>query len=120
MAIQYTLNDLLFIIFREIITMQNINHSSSEQSIIMHITGKVQGVGFRFFTCQKALSLKLVGYVKNLTNGQVEVLAIGKEYQINQLVQWIKLGGPSSASITDYTVSEVEPNKHYSSFNVKY
>jgi acylphosphatase len=44
-----------------------------------HISGSVQGVGYRYFTAQTAGRLGIAGYAKNLRDGRVEVYAIGTE-----------------------------------------
>lgn len=103
-----------------IITMNCISNIEPDCGIIIHVTGKVQGVGFRFFTYQKAQELNLVGYVKNLANGSVEILAHGEFNQINKLIQWLKLGGPTSAIIAQLRIERIEIDDHYTSFNVKY
>lgn len=46
------------------------------------IKGLVQGVGFRYFTFHLANKMGICGYVKNLSNGNVEVYAIGTEIQL--------------------------------------
>ncbi len=52
--------------------------------------GKVQGVGFRWFTKKNALSLNLKGYVRNLRDGTVECVVCGNEEDINELVKRCK------------------------------
>lgn len=52
--------------------------------------GKVQGVGFRWFTKKNALSLNLKGYVRNLRDGTVECVACGNEEYIDELVKRCK------------------------------
>lgn len=60
------------------------------------VHGKVQGVGFRYSTLSRARRLKLTGYVKNLWDGGVEVLAEGPEDTVLKLVSWLKKGPPGS------------------------
>lgn len=48
------------------------------------VSGRVQGVGFRFFAERVANELGLRGYVKNLWNGSVEAYAIGDEAQLEE------------------------------------
>jgi acylphosphatase len=50
-----------------------------------HVSGSVQGVGFRFFAEGVAARLEVAGYVKNLFDGRVEVYAIGSEAQLDAL-----------------------------------
>lgn len=85
-----------------------------------YISGRVQSVGFRFFTHQQAKKLGIVGYVKNLDNGDVEIVAQGDSHQIDQLSHWLDGGGPTSAKITRITRRELLPQKELTSFNVRY
>ena len=49
------------------------------------VTGRVQGVGFRWFVLRRAKSLELTGWVRNLPDGSVEVLAEGTEAALDSL-----------------------------------
>ncbi len=56
------------------------------------VSGRVQGVGFRAFIQNAAYSLDLTGWVKNLPDGRVEVLAEGSEEDIHTLIDRLKEG----------------------------
>jgi tRNA pseudouridine55 synthase len=56
------------------------------------VYGSVQGVGYRYFVKEKAQSLDLFGYVKNLEDGTVEVLAQGREENLQKLIEELKKG----------------------------
>lgn len=56
------------------------------------IFGKVQGVGFRFFTWQQAQKIGLVGTVRNRDDGSVEVIAQGTKTQLIELKNWLQQG----------------------------
>ena len=90
------------------------------RQVKIRVCGRVQGVGFRFFTYQEATKLGLVGYVKNLDNGDVEIVAQGDNISINKLLQWVEQGGPASARITAINVTELIPEKQLNAFNIKY
>lgn len=60
------------------------------------VSGKVQGVSFRMYTCTQAKKLGVCGYVRNLSNGNVEIVAIGKPQQVDALMDWAKSGSPSA------------------------
>ena len=60
------------------------------------VTGVVQGVWFRDFVKRNAISLKLNGWVKNNSDGSVNVSAEGEEEIINRLIDKIKIGSPLS------------------------
>jgi len=56
------------------------------------VSGRVQGVGFRFFAERTAASLGVGGYVRNLYDGRVEVYAIGSEEQMDALKNALRRG----------------------------
>ena len=58
------------------------------------VRGKVQGVWFRASTRDEALMLGLRGYARNLSNGDVEVLAVGDADAIDRLAVWLQQGPP--------------------------
>ena len=60
------------------------------------VEGKVQGVGFRAHTQVKAQQLQLTGWVKNLPDGRVEVLAYGQPEQLEKLAEWLNMGPPQA------------------------
>ena len=60
------------------------------------ISGSVQGLGFRFHTVQKAEQLGVSGFVENLSDGRVLVLAEGTLNQLQRLLDWLQSGPPSA------------------------
>lgn len=64
------------------------------------ISGKVQGVYFRASTQEKAQELGLTGWVRNLTDGTVELEATGEESSIKLLSDWLKVG-PNGACVSN-------------------
>jgi acylphosphatase len=78
--------------------------------IFVHATvsGKVQGVFYRAQTHKKAQSLGLTGYVKNLLNGQVEVVVCGDQREVDQLIEWL-WQGPSAAEVSDVQCETATP-----------
>lgn len=71
----------------------------------VRITGRVQGVGFRYFTRQNAHNLGINGWVKNLRNGDVEALLEGTPGEVNEMVARLKTG-PAAARVDN--VQEIE------------
>ena len=69
------------------------------------IYGHVQGVGFRYFTRQYALKIGVTGFVRNLADGSVEVIAVGSESQIEALDAWLQ-EGPRTAIVDDVFVED--------------
>lgn len=88
-------------------------------SIAAYVYGRVQGVGFRFATQQQANSLGLTGYAKNLDDGSVEVVACGEQEQVDQLLAWLKQGGPKHAKV-DKVLSEPSPPGDYGEFKIRH
>jgi acylphosphatase len=62
------------------------------QAIKVQVEGKVQGVYFRASTAKKATALGLVGWVRNLDDGRVELLAQGAPEVLEQLLTWCQKG----------------------------
>ena len=63
----------------------------------MIVHGRVQGVGFRYHTRLQATQLGLAGYVRNLPDGTVEIIAEGVRQSLEQLVEWANVGPPAAA-----------------------
>jgi len=61
-----------------------------------YISGIVQGVGFRYFARHQARGLGLTGYAKNLSDGRVEVLAMGPSESLDDLASALHKGPPMS------------------------
>jgi acylphosphatase len=74
--------------------------------IIVH--GKVQGVCFRASTQTKALEFNLTGWVRNLSDGTVEVHAEGSRGSIEKLIKWCQKG-PPSAKISSCDLDWITP-----------
>lgn len=83
------------------------------------VTGRVQGVGFRYTTVAEAQRRGLIGWVRNLNDGRVEVLAQGSEVAVDDLVAWLVVG-PRLASVVDVEVTPVEPDAGLATFHVRF
>ena len=81
------------------------------------IYGHVQGVGFRYFTRQYALKIGVTGFVRNLADGSVEVIAVGSESQIEALGAWLQ-EGPRTAIVDDVFVEDYLGDKEFTVFQV--
>ena len=64
------------------------------QRFVLHlyISGRLQGVGYRYATYSNARKLGLMGWVRNLTDGRVEVLLEGSEEQQEKMITWCYQG----------------------------
>jgi len=70
------------------------------------VTGRVQGVGYRYFTVRAARELGLRGWVRNLSDGRVEVCAMGSARKLSHLEGELRLG-PLRAEVRSLEVHEV-------------
>ena len=83
------------------------------------IKGRVQGVFYRHNTKKKALALNLKGYVKNIPDGNVEVMAEGPESNLKILLEWCWHGSPFS-KVDDIEVKWSDSKGNYTDFSVDY
>jgi len=88
--------------------------------IEMVVKGLVQGVSFRVYTKRKAISLGLTGYVRNLSSGDVEVVAEGKRNQLLQLIKWLRKSGSPASNVTDVMINWSEELENYNNFRVTF
>ena len=84
----------------------------------LNIQGKVQGVLFREFTNRIARKLGLKGYVRNLRDGSVEVVAEGEEKELNFLIAECKKG-PFMAHVENIDIDWREPESEFDNFYVR-
>ena len=82
------------------------------------VIGRVQGVGFRFFAQRQALHYGLKGYARNLPDGGVEVLAVGKREVLEVFLRDLKQGPPSS-KVNQCLVSWQAASAPYTDFSIR-
>lgn len=80
------------------------------------VTGKVQGVFFRRYTREMAIELGLTGWVKNLTDGSVSILASGEPAQLQALAAWCRKGPPKSR--VDTVIVTTEAYQSFTAFSI--
>lgn len=83
------------------------------------VSGRVQGVAFRASTVTEARRLGVVGWVKNRTDGSVELEAEGPDDMVAALVQWCH-EGPPSARVARVAVDELRPTGGDREFAISY
>lgn len=83
------------------------------------ISGRVQGVGFRYSAQQKAMEYQLVGWVRNNPNGTVEMEVEGDSDQISAYIETLKSGLNPFIQVDDIKERESKEYKNYSSFAIK-
>ena len=72
------------------------------------VRGRVQGVWYRAATAERASGLGVKGHARNLADGSVEVLAVGKSEAVEALLAWLQ-EGPPMARVDEVSVEEVDP-----------
>ncbi len=82
-------------------------------------TGQVQGVGFRYTAQDIAMSLSITGWVKNLKDGKVEIVAEGKEEYLNEFLDKISKG-QLSRYIMDTELFWGKPTKEFDGFDIRF
>ena len=81
------------------------------------ITGKVQGVGFRYWLCKTAMQRNIDGWVKNKISGEVEALIIGKEEDVIDMIK-ICEKGPSLSLVNKVKIGEYKGEYLRKSFDI--
>ena len=81
------------------------------------ISGRVQGVGFRYWLKNIAIKKNIFGWVKNKIAGDVEALIVGNEKEVNDLIKLCKKGSPSS-EVNHVKASEYKGDYLKKSFNI--
>lgn len=89
------------------------------RTVKVNITGYVQGVGFRYFALQEARNSNVKGYVKNLYDGSVEVVAQGEELEVARYLSVLK-EGPRFGHVDEFNTEEVISDNLYQNFRVEY
>lgn len=99
--------------------MENQNSSNPAQELHAIVQGRVQGVGFRYFVVERALSLGLRGYARNTNDECVEVLAQGPRPALENLLAQL-WRGPGAANVSQVDVAWGEPSTHMSGFHIRW
>jgi len=83
----------------------------------IRVTGRVQGVGFRWSAVKEAQNRNITGYVKNLPDGSVYIEAEGGKEQLNSFIEWCRKG-PESSSVESVNADPLAPAS-YKYFRIK-
>ena len=92
-------------------------HSKKNFTVIIKITGKVQGVGFRYFVLRQAQELGITGWVSNKPNGDVEALVQGEKADLEEFVAKVK-EGPSFSRVEDVSLNWLNKAEQYFGFEI--
>ncbi len=88
-----------------------------KRAVTLRIYGRVQGVGFRYYTQKEAVARQISGWVRNMPDGSVYIEAEGEKEQLEQFIDWCETG-PQWARVTDVQKQYVPP-KGYSGFEIR-
>jgi acylphosphatase len=83
----------------------------------IHVTGRVQGVGFRWSAANEARNRGIKGFVKNLSDGSVYIEAEGSITQLNTFIEWCKKG-PGFSFVESVNVKTYPP-VNYADFRIE-
>jgi len=90
----------------------------SNTSVKLVVSGRVQGVGYRYFIARNASELGINGYVKNLYSGDVEIVAEGRKEFLEELIKKAK-SGPPHAYVDTARIEWLEFNDKYDNFEIR-
>lgn len=88
------------------------------KAVQIRITGKVQGVGYRYFAVGIADELGLTGWVRNTSDGAVEMHVQGDAALVDQFTERVTRG-PRWARVDQAWISQVEPEENVPTFRVR-
>ncbi len=97
--------------------MQSKGNEGTERARV-RVSGKVQGVFFRDSTREKAESLNLDGWVRNLPDGRVEAVFEGSAANVREMLEWCE-AGPRRADVEDVEANYEPPENDLSAFEVR-
>ena len=83
------------------------------------VKGVVQGVGYRFFVLHQARLYKIKGYVRNLPDGTVEVVAEGEAGLVRDFIEMLRIG-PLSAHVTGVDVKWDQQDSGFADFRLQH
>jgi acylphosphatase len=87
------------------------------KTIQIKVIGRVQGVGFRYYTKKRATEFKINGFVQNKPDGSVYIEAQADQSDLKTFVDWLKKG-PAWARVSEVKVSEM-PSKEFHQFEIR-
>ena len=83
----------------------------------IYVEGVVQGVGFRYFTQRIAKEIGIKGFVKNLPDGRVYIVAEGSKEQLDKFMSYVKKG-PSTSIVRKVTMREINKKEKFDNFEI--
>lgn len=83
------------------------------------VHGRVQGVGFRIATVERARQLRLTGWVRNLPDDTVETVAVGPRESLEAFAMWLH-SGPLGARVTKVDLAWSDAGVPFRAFEIRY
>lgn len=83
------------------------------------VTGRVQGVGFRYATARAGRELGVIGWVRNDADGSVELWVQGEADAVDQMVRFVRVG-PRGATVDSAVVTPGVMNESLTGFDVRF
>jgi acylphosphatase len=96
-----------------------VNRESGAGAVHLRVSGRVQGVGFRYFIVNRAESVGAVGFARNLADGDVEIWAEGTKEALDTVIAAAR-SGPRWSSVENVEVKKVEAKRSFRGFEVRY
>lgn len=92
---------------------------SDDVRVHLIVKGRVQGVFYRASAKERAMSLGLNGWVRNLYSGEVELMVEGEKKAVSTFIEWCKIG-PPYAVVKDITIVNESPRGDMLGFEIRY
>ena len=89
-----------------------------QQRYVVYYSGRVQGVGFRYSVCRLSGRFKVNGFVRNLTDGRVQVIAEGQADELDEFLRTIE--GEMAGYIKTRELDQQEPTGEFSDFALRW
>ena len=90
-----------------------------KKAVHILISGRVQGVFYRYTAQRVASRLDLSGWIKNLSNGKVEAVVVGTPSAVDTFIAWCQ-EGPPGAHVADVEATSLPSTHEYEGFSIKY
>jgi acylphosphatase len=94
----------------------NTDHEKVRAHIIL--SGRVQGVAFRYYAREVASRLGVKGWIKNLVSGEVEIVLEGKRKEVEKMIEWCR-EGPPLAMVESIEINWLPYSGEFNQFQIK-
>lgn len=88
-----TMRQCLDRVLTPLLFVSNVSATIMRKRVCVYYTGRVQGVGFRYAVREVACGYEVAGFVQNILDGRVELLAEGEEEEVKAFLQGVRDGG---------------------------